>query len=439
MYNIATEAIEQRRRNYLGSLMRYPGSVLHWSVQVLEIFVETLKRLRMIADRDIGMCESEGFKTLFGMLRRELDDEYFATIHRHLRELKFQRGVLISTQLGDGNRGIGYVLRKPNPPGGSWIGRLFTPSPPSYSFELHPRDEAGARALSELRDRGINLVANALAQSVDHVSSFFQMLRTELAFYVGCLNLHEQLLEWGGPVCFPQPAPIDQRQHSASGLYDVCLALTLKRRVVANDLAADRKNLIIITGANQGGKSTFLRAVGLAQVMMQCGMFVAAENFSANVCSRTFTHYRREEDIEMKSGKFDEELGRMSDIVDHTLPHSLVLLNESFASTNEREGSEIARQVVAALTDRGIKVFFVTHQYEFARGFQAASPSVLFLRAERLADGTRTFRLLEGEPERTSHGPDLYRQIFADETEVSQPAPQSLHATPAPPPPSRRC
>ena len=70
----------------------------------------------------------------------------------------------------------------------------------------------------------------------------------------------------------------------------------------------------------------------------------------------------------MKSGKFDEELGRMSDIVDLIAPHSLLLFNESFAATNEREGSEIARQIVTALLERPNKVAFVSHQYAFSHG-----------------------------------------------------------------------
>ena len=82
--------------------------------------------------------------------------------------------------------------------------------------------------------------------------------------------------------------------------------------------------------------------------MMQCGMFVAAESFRANVSDGVFTHYKREEDANMKSGKLDEELGRMSAIIDNVTPNSIVLFNESFASTNEREGSEIARQIVRA-------------------------------------------------------------------------------------------
>ncbi len=70
--------------------------------------------------------------------------------------------------------------------------------------------------------------------------------------------------------------------------------------------------LVMITGANQGGKSTFLRSIGLAQLMMQCGMFVPAESLSSNVCDGIFINFKREEDATMKCGKLDEELSRMS-------------------------------------------------------------------------------------------------------------------------------
>jgi DNA mismatch repair ATPase MutS len=347
------------------------------------------------------------------MLKTELTDEYFASIQGHLKELKFREGVLVSAGLGKGNEGTNYVLRKSLGKKPGWIQRLFHRGPPSYTFHIHPRDEAGGQALSQLRDRGINLAANALAQSAAHILSFFVMLRTELAFYVGSVNLHGQLARKGEPVSFPVPAPPGARRHSCVGLYDVCLALSMGRGVVGNELDAEGKNLVIITGANQGGKSTLLRGIGLAQLMMQCGMFVAAESFSADLCRGLFTHYKREEDATMKSGKFDEELSRMSDIVDALTPHSMLLFNESFAATNEREGSEIARQIVRALLETPVKVFFVTHMYEFAHGlFAQKLDNALFLRAERQADGRRSFKLFEDEPLQTSFGADLYAEVF---------------------------
>jgi DNA mismatch repair ATPase MutS len=83
--------------------------------------------------------------------------------------------------------------------------------------------------------------------------------------------------------------------------------------------------------------------------MMQCGMFVAARQLRADARAGVFTHCKREEDASMESGKLDEELGRMSGILDQMTPGSMLLCNESFASTNEREGAEIARQIVRAL------------------------------------------------------------------------------------------
>jgi len=156
-----------------------------------------------------------------------------------------------------------------------------------------------------------------------------------------------------------------------------------------------------------------MRSLGLAQLMMQAGMFVPAETFCAEVRDGVFTHYKREEDVTMESGKLDEELGRMSDIVDKITPSSMALFNESFAATNEREGSEIARQITNALVESGVKVFFVTHLYEFAHSlYEKKMPSVVFLRAERRADGTRTFRMIEAEPLQTSYGKDLYDSVF---------------------------
>jgi DNA mismatch repair ATPase MutS len=415
IYQIAIEAIVEERKNYWSSLGRYPAGTLHHAVEVLQMFVGKLKRLRRIADGHAGRFRSDGFSRLFAMLSAELGDDYFAKVEDHLRRLKFRWGVLISAALGQGNKGTNYVLRKSHEVKHNWILSLLHREP-GHTYHLHPRDEAGYRALSELRDQGVNQVANALAQSTDHILSFVHMLRTELAFYIGCLNLQRQLAELQEPTCFPVPMPHGECNLSFAGLYDACLALTMKRKVVGNDVNADGKDLIIVTGANTGGKSTFMRSLGLGQLMMQAGMFVAAERFSAEIRDGLFTHYKREEDATMESGKLDEELNRMSTIVDQLSPRSLVLFNESFAATNEREGSEIAAQITAALLERGVRVSFVTHLHEFAaRMHNQRPPNAIFLRAERLPDGTRTFRMVEGEPLQTSYGKDLYDAVFGIE------------------------
>ena len=418
LYDIAVEAIEGRRKQWwLLGTGRHPGSILYGALAQLEMFVVTLARLRRVADEHADQFESEGFTAFFALLKGELADEYLTIVKGHLKALRFREGVLLSAELGNGNEGINYVLRKSRDKKAGWIQRVLARRPPAYTYRLDPRDEAGARALSDLRDRGISLVANAAAQSAEHVLSFLVMLRTELAFYLGCVTLYRQLAQKGVPVCFPNPMPFGARRHSCVRLCDTCFALRLERDVVGSDMDADGKGLVVITGANQGGKSTFLRSVGVAQLMMQSGMFVAAESFRADICRSLFTHYKREEDATMESGRLDEELNRMSSIADALTPDSMLLLNESFAATNEREGSEIARQIVYALLERHVRVFFVTHLYEFARGlWDDETDGALFLRAEREADGRRTFRLLPGEPLETSYGADIYEEIFGGAT-----------------------
>jgi DNA mismatch repair ATPase MutS len=414
IYDIAGEAIESKRSRWLGVFSRYPSGILYEAVRLLQMLMSVLARLKRAADEHANQFESEGFATFFEMLKVELADDYFAIVKTQLKELEFKDGVLVSAELGEGNQGVNYVLRKSLRPRPGWFQRIFSRNSSAHTFHIDPRDDGGFRALSELQDQGINLAANAVAQAADHITSFFIMLRTELAFYIGCLNLHHQFTWKGASVCFPVPSPLGTRKQTCIGLRDACLTLvSTERNVVGNDLAADGKNLVIITGANQGGKSTFLRSVGLAQLMMQSGMFVAAESFSAGLCRSLFTHYKREEDATMTSGKFDEELARMSGIADALTPDSLLLFNESFAATNEREGSEIARQIVRALLETRVKIVFVTHLYEFAHAFwKDKLDNAVFLRAERRADGQRTFKLLPGEPLETSFGADLYREIF---------------------------
>jgi hypothetical protein len=411
LYGLAGEAFSRQKKVWRW-LRENPSGTLDVAVSLMTIFVDVLKRVRDLTDRNAAHFKSEAFSTLFATLARELSDDYFAVVDAHLRRLRFRDGVLVSAALGTGLKGASYILRRPVKRRRDWLARLFQRRS-RYTLHLAPRDEAGARAMAELRDRGVGLAADALAKSADHVLSFFHMLQTELAFYVGCLNLHDRLLALGAPIAFPSAIANGPPRFSCEELYDVCLALSMNRRPVGNDVAADGKVLIVVTGANQGGKTTFLRSVGLAQLATQCGMFAPAARLQANLVGGVFTHFKREEDATMKSGKFDEELSRMNDIVNILTPHALILFNESFAATNEREGSEIARQIVSALLERAHKIVFVSHQFAFAHGFfERNSALALFLRADRLEDGRRTFKLIEGEPLETSFGEDVYREVF---------------------------
>jgi hypothetical protein len=87
------------------------------------------------------------------------------------------------------------------------------------------------------------------------------------------------------------------------------------------------------------------------------------------------------------------------------------LYSGDYTATNEREGSEICRQITQALIDNEVEVFSVTHLYTYASAF-LNNPNTQFLRAQRLNNGERTFRVVPGEPMQTAFGEDLYIKIF---------------------------
>jgi len=412
IYDIAVDALDVRRKLFLGGLMsRNPEAILRRSVRILELLDENLKQLRSLCDEQAGKFSSDGFRQLLAMIADQLSDDYLAQLDEHLRDLQLPNGVLLSARLGPGNKGTDYVLHEA--PHRNWWDKLTGSHGGGYGFVVADRDEAGAAALTELAGRAINDVANTVTQSADHVQGFFARLRTELAFYLGCVNLYDALTKFGVPTCFPVPAPVDAPRFESRDLRDIGLCLATVKKVSGNDVDADAKSLIVITGANEGGKSTFLRSLGAAQVMMQAGMFVTAQSFCANIRDGVFTHFKREEDATMTHGKFDEELARMNAIAEHIMPTSMLLCNESFASTNEREGSEIARDIVYAMIESGVKVIYVTHLYDLASSLYARrDPADLFLRAERCPDGRRTFRLIPGAPEPTSYGEDSFTRVF---------------------------
>jgi len=427
LYKLAVDTLEEERKQMHFWAYSNPSSDLSEGIATLERCQGRLRTLREVADDQLrGSFHSQAFRDLFETLHAQLDEAYLADIATQLEALHFRHGTFAGAHIGGGSKSIGWTLHQMPPERqGGWH-QWFTYQPEIHAFEIAPRDEAGATALSQVRNHALEVAATAVAQAAGQVVAFFSQLRIELGFYRGALRLKDALRARGAPVCRPDPLPAATHCHEAQGLYDPCLCLTKDTEVTGNDLAAPDTDLLFVTGANQGGKSTFLRSLGTAQLLLQAGLFAPAQRFAANLCSSLFTHYKREEDARMASGKFDEELVRMDAIVQCMAPGALVLFNESFAATNEREGAAIATEIIEALIDKHVKVVFVTHFYELPRHFSApARGKVLFLTAERGEDGSRTHRIRPGQPSRTAYGPDLYARIFTDGPRTSGQAPSA--------------
>jgi hypothetical protein len=423
IYNVVFEALAAERKHWLFRSAMYqptPDKLLSRALSLLSVFLDALVRIRDLTAAHRGEFNSAAFTQLFATLARELSDDYIAEVRTHLAQCRFPRGAHFSARIEKGCSSTDYTLRTPNRVGLlGQLGQLASADAKSYSFRIPDRDIAAMDAAAELYARGIMEVSQTLTRASDHVTAFLRQLRAELGFYIGCYHLRRELDERALPACFPEPVEAGSQTLTCRDLYDPCLGLHVDHPVVGNDIDADGTCVVVVTGANQGGKSTFLRSVGAAQLMMQAGMFVPAEFFRANTRTGVFTHFKREEDQTMTHGKFDEELVRMSHLIDRMGGDALLLCNESFAATNEREGSAIARDVIDALDSAGVKIIYVTHMFDLASTLAARHDDTqLFLRAERRSDGTRTLRVVPGAPLPTSHGDDVYRRIFGTDPEL---------------------
>ncbi|GAA3935796.1 DNA mismatch repair protein MutS [Actinomadura viridis] len=412
LYELAGRALAEEQKIIRGGAS--PEARLNGSLRALETFCGHLRRLSAFAAANADGFGSAGFARLFRMIRDRLDGKYLTDVEALLERIDFEQGIIATARLGESGRGVDFRLQEPPVKGrGSSTQRRLKKAGLSHS--IWGRHDEDWRMLAAFRGRVLEVIADAADESAGNVRGFFAAMRDELGFYVGCLNLAGTLSRSGLPICLPRPCPPGERAFTARGLYEPGLALRRGGAVVANDVAADGIGLVVITGANRGGKTTFLRSVGLAHLMMQSGMFVTARSLAASVVGGVFTHFKREADASMTSGRLDGELARMSAVVDVLRTGDLVLCNESFMSTNEREGSDISTEIVSALTDHGIRVMFVTHLHDFAQRMRTARPArSLFLTAARGPDGERSFRLAPGAPSPTAHAADLYARIFGE-------------------------
>ena len=211
----------------------------------------------------------------------------------------------------------------------------------------------------------------------------------------------------------------DSKDCFARDLFDAALATRIikdkKRRVVGNDFELkSNERVIVISGANQGGKTTFARAFGQLHYLALLGCPVPAREARLFLIDRIFTHFEREEDLQELSGRLELDLRRIHHILEEATGRSLLVMNESFASTTLADALFLSRQVLATILERGMICVTVTFFDELA-----AEPGVVSLVAgvDEAEQAARTFKLTRKPADGRAYAATLarkYRLTSAD-------------------------
>ena len=289
------------------------------------------------------------------------------------------------------------------------------------------------RDLSEILEAVARPVADALLRYARLNGQLLITLESEIAFYLGAIRLIRRIEAAGLPMCRPTICPADERAGQMHDLFNLNLALRMLARepgarldakIVLNDAAFDDTGRIfILTGPNQGGKTTYIQAIGLIHVLAQAGLHVPSRRARLSPVDAIFTHFAAEERPDLESGRLGEEARRLSAIFSRATRCSLILLNESLSSTSPGESLYLARDVVRGLRALGARAIFATHLHSLAEEADqinagtAGDSRVASLVSETVPAiegsdeaGQRTFRIVRGPPMGMSYARDIARK-----------------------------
>ncbi|MGN0633608.1 MAG: hypothetical protein ACI4JW_07025 [Oscillospiraceae bacterium] len=416
----------------------------------LSFFLGSIEEINKIYKR-IGLSvKSAAMKGLFQFFGSLDQKEEFITISRSLSELNetFSKtirsvkiGINFTTEMIPDSAGLLEVSYDKIYPKGNILERMVFKTfagKEQFSGEEHLNsithktpvdiDTALFRELSDYtRDYAKRIAAALRSYRVSFFTDISE-LEQQLDYYEGAAAFIKSVQARGLPMCRPKILPKESRSMKLCGAFDLNFykqlvaedaAAVLADRIVTNDIElCDKAGFYMVTGANNGGKTTFARAVGLCQVMAQVGMYVPAEYAEIAVCDNIFTHFPRDEQVGIDTSRFTTEIKDLKAIVCGMTKYSMVILNESLQSTTPEECLKIAEihmEIMAAAGVRGLYVTHLTGLYRTleeinAKDYPTKIGSLVSAAGE---DEKRLYKIIQQPPSGESLAFSIYRQFGA--------------------------
>ncbi|HET6597764.1 MAG TPA: hypothetical protein VFG81_19215 [Anaerolineales bacterium] len=227
-------------------------------------------------------------------------------------------------------------------------------------------------------------IADQLRQYAGMHGQLFTNLRQGLIFYLGAVRLIRRLQKLGLSMCRPQIASAEERWCEVQDSYNLHLPLRESgseketgSAIVQNDIRMGTEGrILLLTGPNSGGKTTYMQGVGVVQILTQLGCYVPGVQAVVSPVDHLFTHFPLEEKLQTDTGRFGEEARRLGKIFEQVTRNSLVLLNETFSSTSFSESLYLAEDIVRILRRVGARAIYATHLHELAGRADALNHSV---------------------------------------------------------------
>ncbi len=436
-----------------------------WRLGELELYVECVDSLFGALDLAGPSIRSEGLKMLRAHLREITGSDWYGSLRKELptlREgLRKKKSVTLGINLDERLRPVEATLLSINETAyhsRSLLPRLFgkegddefatvapihaSPVPEEYSH--HPYMKFPLAPLFQDLEKLLGATVRPLIRTLNRFMAIntagLRVIRPHIAFYLGAVELFRDLERRGLPVCRADVAAREERVLRLDDFYNLLLALrdsksgpatvpetnrngngTVEGIVLNSALFDDDGRIYILTGPNQGGKTTFTQGIGIAQVLTQCGLFTTAKSARVSAVDQVVSHFPAEERGQLSTGRLGEEAERFARLFKVVTKDSLVLLNESLTSTSPGESEYLAEDIIRALSVLGVRGVFATHLHGLAeRADQIneeiggkSSVATLVAGVQEVTNGGgahRTFRIHRGPPAGKSFARDIAQQ-----------------------------
>lgn len=415
------------------------------NIASIEAFAECMTDCHEFIQKYGSRIHSEGISRVFAELEDRYNSEGYRELMKEVAELK--------TKLSEGIKSVTFSINFDEVMRPTEIMLISADKDPvrkKTRFERLLSRSSSAEPISEIysrkaKDGQISEVNGALFAELDALSGGYMKrvntairrcyeestdmlikLSRQIDFYVGVKGLAERAQKMGLPVCRPVIVSKERRKFCCTAMHDPVLTSRMfSERVRDNNILTIRPNdctmddsarLLIISGTNNGGKTTYLRAAGVNQILAQAGLCIYAEKAEISLCDNIFFLSPKEEKAGVNTSRFTEECKDIRRTIDAASEYSLILMNESLSSTNPYDSFLLGGEVLRIYADIGCRLVFTTHIQELADLPEQLNADKVKSRMVSLValcdeNGAPTYRITQGKPDRARNAQYIFSKF----------------------------